>query len=200
MKNPFDLNFDIHKIYGNQKPAIGVFCSSSEEIDEIYKKHATELGKLIATNGYDLIHGGGKVGLMGCIAQSVQKYGGKVTGILPESLNIEGIASETDDEIIITKDMPDRKNEMRKRSNAFIVLPGGYGTLEEFFETITLIQLNYLNKPLVLLNINHYYDNLLKFINEATEKKFISLEHRNLFFETDKTDEAILYINQKLKT
>lgn len=136
---------------------------------------------------------------MGILAQSVQKHGGKVTGILPESLNIQGIASETDDEIIITKDMADRKNEMRKRSHGFIVLPGGYGTLEEFFETVTLIQLNYTNKPLVLLNINGYYDLLIDFINAAVQKKFILDEHLNLFHTCTSCEEAIDYLNKQLK-
>lgn len=195
---PFD--FDIPKLYGSStKLTIGVFCSSSQSIDEIYKTHAALLGELLAKNQYDLIHGGGKVGLMGILAQSVQKYGGKVTGILPESLNIQGIASETDDEIIITKDMADRKNEMRKRSHGFIVLPGGFGTLEEFFETVTLIQLNYTNKPLVLLNINHYYDTLIDFLNMAVQKNFISDEHRNLFYTCTSCQEAIDYLNKQLK-
>jgi uncharacterized protein (TIGR00730 family) len=194
---PFE--FDIHKIYGQNKPCIGVFCSSSDEIDNIYKSTAEELGELIARNGYDLVHGGGKIGLMGVLSRAVQKHGGKVIGILPESLNIEGIVSDLDDEIIITKDMTDRKQEIRKRSNAFIVLPGGYGTMEEFFETTTLIQLNYINKPLVMLNINNYYDPLLNFINSAVEKKFINAQHKNIFYITTSCKDAIDYINQKLK-
>ncbi|MCX7862364.1 MAG: TIGR00730 family Rossman fold protein [Bacteroidales bacterium] len=196
---PFDLD-NIHKLYStSNKLTIGVFCSSSQHIDDIYKTQAAFLGELLAKNNYDVIHGGGKVGLMGVLAQSVQKHGGKVTGILPESLNIEGIASETDDEIIITKDMTDRKYEMRKRSNGFIVLPGGFGTLEEFFETLTLIQLGYTNKPLILLNINNYYNLLLQFIDEALQKKFITESDLLHFHISHSCEDAIEYMNNHLK-
>lgn len=195
-----NIDFEFPKLYPNHnKKALCVFCSSSELIDDIYKQQASQLGAMIAKKGYDLVHGGGKVGLMGIIASKVQENGGKVTGILPESLNLEGIASDTDDEIIITKDMPDRKAEMRKRSLAFIILPGGFGTLEEFFETITLKQLNYIKKPIVLLNINHYFDELILFLNKAVELKFISEKDRQLIFITDNCEEALNYIEQKLK-
>lgn len=196
----FDFDFDLNKLYGQSKLTLGVFCSSSEHIDPIYKDSANQLGELIAKNDYDLVHGGGKIGLMGIIARAVQQNGGKVTGILPESLNIEGIVSEIDDEIIITNDMADRKNEMRKRSHGFIVLPGGYGTLEEFFETITLKQLHYINKPLVLINVNHYYDELLNFINKAIKNNFIKEEELNLFYVTNSCHDAINFMNHKLKT
>ncbi len=194
------FDFDINKLYANPKPSIGVFCSSSEFLEPVYKESAQLLGELIAKNSYNLVHGGGKIGLMGIVARAVQIHGGKVTGVLPESLNIEGIVSDIDDEIIITKDINDRKNEMRKRSHAFIILPGGYGTMEEFFETITLIQLNYINKPLVILNINNYYDELLKFIYKAVENKFIPEKDLNLFYLTNNCEDAINFINNKLKT
>ena len=193
------FDFDLNKIYGSQKLSIGVFCSSSEFLEPIYKESAYILGELIAKNSYDLVHGGGKIGLMGILAKAVQLNGGKVIGILPESLNIKGIVSEIDDEIIITKDMTDRKNEIRKRSSAFIVLPGGFGTMEEFFETITLIQLQYINKPLVLININNYYDNLIKFIQTAVNNKFIPEKDLNLFYITNNCYDAINFINNKLK-
>ncbi len=190
--------FDLQKLHPQSKKTICVFCSSSQNIDNIYKSVAEQLGTVMANKEYDLVHGGGKIGLMGVLASSVQKNGGKVTGILPESLNLEGIASETDDEIIITKDLPDRKAEMRKRSDAFIILPGGFGTLEEFFETITLKQLNYIQKPLVLINIHHYYDELLQFIDKAVSLKFIKASHKNLFYLTDNADDAISFIENSI--
>jgi len=195
-----NLDFELSKLYpSNAKKAICVFCSSSETIDNKYKQQAALLGKLIAQKGFDLVHGGGKIGLMGVIANKVQENGGKVTGILPESLNLEGIASETDDEIIITKDMPDRKAEMRKRSIAFIILPGGFGTLEELFETITLKQLNYIQKPIVLLNFYHYFDELISFLDKAVKLNFISEQHRQLIYITENCEEAIQYIENNIK-
>lgn len=197
MKPNFD--FELHKLYPLQsKKAICVFCSSSEQIDGKYKNIATELGKIIGQKGFDLVHGGGQIGLMGAIAASVQANGGKVTGILPESLNLEGIASETDDEIIITKDMPDRKAEMRRRSCAFIILPGGFGTLEELFETITLKQLDYIDKPIVLFNINNYYDELITFLRKAVDMKFISEDHYKLLHISNSCEETIQYIEKNL--
>lgn len=197
MKN---IDFEFSKLYPNySKKALCVFCSSSEYIDIKFKQQASMLGELIAQKGYDLVHGGGKVGLMGVIASKVQENGGKVTGILPESLNLEGIASDTDDEIIITKDMPDRKAEMRKRSQAFIILPGGFGTLEELFETITLKQLNYIQKPIVLLNINNYFNEIIAFLDKAVELKFITEKDRQLIFITNSCEEALNYIEKHLK-
>jgi len=195
-----NLDFEFTKLYpSNTKKAICIFCSSSETIDDKYKQQAALLGELIAQKGFDLVHGGGKIGLMGIVANKVQENGGKVTGILPESLNLEGIASETDDEIIITKDMPDRKAQMRKRSIAFIILPGGFGTLEELFETVTLKQLNYIQKPIVLLNTLHYFDELISFLDKAVELNFISQQHRQLLYITDKCEDAIEYIENNLK-
>ncbi len=193
MKNfDFDLNLNI----GNQpqKKAICVFCSSSEILDNSYFEVARQMGKLIAENGFNLVHGGGMIGLMGAISESSQKYGSKVTGVLPERLNLEGIASETDDEIIITKDMADRKTEMRKRSEAFIALPGGFGTLEEISEVITLKQLKYHTKPVVILNTNDFYSPLIQMFEKFYEHSFAKTEYRNLYFVANTPEAAIKYI------
>lgn len=155
---------------------------------------ASELGQLMAQNGYNLVHGGGKVGLMGVLACAVQKYGGTVTGVLPELLNLEGIASETDDEIIITKDMADRKAEMRKRSRAFIALPGGFGTLEELMEVITLKQLGYHNLPIVIINTEEYYGPLLQLFEQQFRLKFADEAYRSLYFIAQGPADAIEYI------
>lgn len=173
---------------------ICVFCSSSNFIDKAYVNMATELGRLIAENGYQLVHGGGKVGLMGALSNSVQQHGSKVTGVLPEQLNLEGIASETDDEIIITKDMADRKTEMRKRSQAFVALPGGFGTLEELVEVITLKQLGYLNYPIVIINTLNFYEPLINLFEEMYSLKFADVSYRSLYFIASSPEEAIQYI------
>jgi hypothetical protein len=155
---------------------------------------ATDLGRLIAEHGYNLVHGGGKVGLMGIISNSVQQGGRKVTGVLPEQLNLEGIASETDDEIIITKDMADRKTEMRKRSQAFIALPGGFGTLEELVEVITLKQLGYLNYPIVIINTLNFYEPLIRLFEEMYHQKFADVSYRTLYYIASGPEDAIEYV------
>jgi cytokinin riboside 5'-monophosphate phosphoribohydrolase len=192
MKKKFDFDISL----GNQahKKSICVFCSSSEALDPVFYSVAGEFGKLIAENDFNLVHGGGMIGLMGVISDAVQKYGGKVTGVLPEQLNLEGIASETDDEIIITKDMADRKTEMRKRSDAFVALPGGFGTLEEILEVITLKQLKYHTKPVVIINTNDFYGPLLQMFDRLFEQSFAKPDYANLYFIATTPEEAMNYI------
>jgi len=173
---------------------ICVFCSSSNQIPAEFLAMATELGQKMAKNGFNLVHGGGKIGLMGVLAASVQQAGGKVTGVLPEMLNLEGIASETDDEIIITKDMADRKAEMRKRSKAFITLPGGFGTLEELMEIITLKQLGYLNAPIVIINHNNFYNSLCDLFEKMYSLKFTDKSYKSIYFLASDPDQALEYI------
>jgi uncharacterized protein (TIGR00730 family) len=188
MKN---FDFDLTKPYPK---AICVFCSSSEALEEVYYVAARELGVLIAKNGYNLVHGGGKIGLMGTLAATVQESGAKVTGVLPERLNLEGIASETDDEIIITKDMPDRKTEMRKRSEAFITMPGGFGTLEELAEVLTLKQLGYHTKPVVILNTNNYYENLIGLFEKMYKLNFAKPDFKSLYHISPTPADAMNHI------
>ena len=188
------FDFDLSLGHQSQKRAICVFCSSSEVLDKSFFDVARTFGKLIAENNFNLVHGGGMIGLMGAISESVQAHGGKVTGVLPESLNIEGIASETDDEIIITKDMADRKTEMRKRSEAFVALPGGFGTLEEILEVITLKQLRYHTKPIVFLNMNDFYRPLIQMFERFYEHSFAKPDYSSLYFLASTPEEAMKYI------
>jgi hypothetical protein len=188
------FDFDLSHVNSHHQKAICVFCSSSEVIDNLYYDEARQFGKLIAENGYNLVHGGGKIGLMGAISEAVQSHGGKVTGVLPERLNIEGIASETDDEIIITKDMADRKTEMRKRSDAFVALPGGFGTTEEILEVITLKQLKYHTKPVVIVNTGNFYEPLIQMFERFYEYSFAKPDFRNIYFVASSVKDAMKYI------
>jgi len=187
-------NFDLSLINTQNKKAICVFCSSSSALDKKYCEIAKELGRLIAQNGFNLVHGGGKIGLMGVISEAVQSNNSKVIGVLPERLNIEGIASETDDEIIITKDMADRKAEMRKRSEAFIALPGGFGTLEEILEVITLKQLKYHTKPIVIINAEDFYEPLINMFEQFYKQSFAKEDFKKFYFIAKNPSEAIEYI------
>lgn len=173
---------------------ICVFCSSSDDINPDFFKTAYTLGKLTGKNNINLIHGAGKIGLMGELEKGARNFDTKVIGIIPEKLYKRGIYSETLDEIIITKDMKERKEIMRNKSDAFIILPGGFGTLEEAIETITLKQLKYHTKPVVFLNTNNFYDNLFKQFDNFYNNKFTNPKFKNLYFIAENPEQALEYI------
>ena len=137
-----------------------VFCASAIGNNEIYAKSANELGKSLAKRDIELIYGGGKVGLMGAVADGALELGGKVTGIIPDFMTPHEIAHQGLSELIVVKSMHERKLLMHEKSDAVITLPGGFGTFEELFEILTWIQLGLYQKPVVILNQNGYYDNL----------------------------------------
>lgn len=153
-------------------PTVCVYCSSSNDIDEAYPPVAEALGRHLAARGHTLVYGGGAVGLMGVLARAAHDAGGHVTGVIPSKLqDREGIAYDAD-ELIVTETMRERKRIMFSSSDAFIVLPGGFGTLEEFMEVLTLKQLGYHDHPIALLNVNGFFDTLLSFFNELREGRF----------------------------
>lgn len=173
---------------------ICVFCSSSDALPRKYYDTATELGKQIGEQGHTLVHGGGKIGLMGVLSRTVKKYGGRVIGVIPEKLNIRGVASETDDELIVTKDMRERKAVLHDHAEAFITLPGGFGTLEEVMETLTLKQLKYHSKPVVFINTDDFYKHLFNQFDVLYNEKFTKPDFRNLYFAAGNTNDAMEYI------
>lgn len=174
---------------------ICVYSSSSCTIDNVYFEVARELGRKIAESGDAMIYGGGLVGLMGASAKAVHEHGGRVVGVIPKALNIKGIVYETCDELIITEGMRERKAVMDMRANAFIALPGGFGTVEELLEIITLKQLHYHNKPIVILNINGFYDKLIEQFDMFVEQRFAKAECRKLYFVTDNASAAMEHID-----
>ncbi len=173
---------------------ICVYASSSEVVDRQYRKSAEELGALLGKTGFTLIYGAGCIGLMGDVARAAHKHNGHVIGVIPQKLNKPGIVYDAADELIVTKTMRERKATMETLADAFIVLPGGYGTLEEMFEIIVLRQLQYTTKPLVIMNINGMYDSLLHFLDQLVEKKFIRKQHRYLFHAVDSPVDALHYL------
>jgi len=175
---------------------ICVYSSSSCELDPIYFEAAAKLGESIAKHGDTMLFGGGMRGLMGATARAVHEHGGKVIGVIPEALNIKGVAYESCDEFIVTKDLRTRKAVMDERSDAFIALPGGYGTLEELLEIITLKQLGYHQKAIVILNINNYYDPLLRQFDEIIGQNFAKPECQKLYFVTDNIEACLDYIDR----
>ena len=174
---------------------ICVYSSSSNSIDPKYFEIAAGLGKEIAKNKDILLFGGGMRGLMGATATAVHSLGGKVIGVIPEALNQKGVVYETCDELIVTKDMRERKSIMDARSDAFIALPGGFGTLEELLEIITLKQLKYHKKPIVIINSNNFYDPMLKQFDLIIEQNFAKAESGLLYHITSDISDALEYID-----
>jgi uncharacterized protein (TIGR00730 family) len=160
---------------------ICAFCGSSEDLDTSYYQLASQCGEIIGKSGHNLIYGAGKIGLMGRLAQSTRDFGGKSIGIIPERLRIDGVVSDKDDEQIVTPDMKSRKEVMRTRSDAFLALPGGFGTMEELLEVITLKQLQYHNKAIVILNGNGFFDEMLVFFERMYEENFANPSYRKLY-------------------
>ncbi len=173
---------------------ICVYCSSSNAVNDIYFKAAEELGKLIGTRNHSLIFGGANVGLMEHLASTVKLHKGHITGIIPLKIHNFQLTSDKSDEIIITETMDERKALMRDKSDAFIALPGGFGTLEEILEVITLKQLDYLRKPIVFININGYFNDLFNQFEKSYSETFAKENYRKIYKITSSPEEAILYI------
>ena len=160
--------------------SICVFCGSSHGALEVYSVAARETGRMIAEQGYTLVYGGAKVGLMGTVADAALAAGGKVIGVLPRALQDKEIGHEGLSDLHLVGSMHERKAKMADLSDAFIALPGGVGTLEEIFEVWTWGQLGYHAKPCGFLNIEGYYDHLIAFLNHQTQEGFTRQTMRDM--------------------
>lgn len=160
---------------------ICVFCGSQSGTDLRYRQAAIELGGLLAQRGHGLVYGGGHVGLMGIIANTVLEAGASVTGVIPRPMTERELAHETVTKLYVVSSMHERKALMASLSDAFIALPGGYGTLEELFEVIAWAQLGIHRKPIGLLNVAGYFDALLSLVEHMIGEGFIKTKHRGLF-------------------
>lgn len=168
-----------------------VFCSASEAIDQKFKDIATETGRLMAENKIDLVFGGGKLSMMGAVAGSVMQNGGYATGYIPGHLNeSEGGHSNIDD-IHIVDTMHTRKMQMAKTSDVFLLLPGGFGSLDEFFEIITWKQLGIHHKPIIIMNAHNYWTPLLNLMDHIVENNFAQPEHKTIFDVISTPDELL---------
>jgi uncharacterized protein (TIGR00730 family) len=159
---------------------VSVYCGSSLGKEKTYLDKATELGELIYTNGINLVYGGGNIGLMGAIANTVLQKGGKVTGVLPHFLNKKEVGNLDVDELILVESMHERKQKISDLSDGFIAMPGGFGTLEEVAEMLTWTQLGLSRKPIGLLNVDGYYDHLLAQFDHMVEQGFLKKENRHM--------------------
>lgn len=173
---------------------ICVYCSSSNAIGELYFADARRLGRLLGEHGHSLVNGGGNIGLMEAVTVAAREAGAPTLGIIPVMMQEKNLASNHAHKVEITENMMDRKARMREVSDAFIALPGGFGTLEEILEVITLKQLDYHRKPIVFINSGNYYNHLFRQFEEAYECRFSKEEYRKLYQIAQTPDEAISYI------
>ncbi|MCB9678461.1 MAG: TIGR00730 family Rossman fold protein [Alphaproteobacteria bacterium] len=159
---------------------VAVYCGSSNDAKPEFYAAAWEIGQVLAGRGIGIVYGGGSVGMMGAVADAALDAGGEVIGVIPGKLwELElGHANLTD--MFVVDSMHARKSMMMHLADAFIALPGGYGTLEELFEAVTWAQLNYHRKPVGLLNVEGYFDHLVRFVHHACDEKFVRPELRNL--------------------
>jgi uncharacterized protein (TIGR00730 family) len=158
--------------------SICVYCGSANQASPVYFRAARSMGETLARRGLTLVYGGGKTGLMGALADSVVDSGGNVTGVIVESMNTPELAHTRLANLEVTATIHQRKARMYELADGYIALPGGYGTLDELFETLTWAQIGEHSKPVGLLNVNGYYDALLVMLDRALEDKFLFPEHR----------------------
>lgn len=172
--------------------SVCVFCGSSSGKGVNHLKAAQKLGKLIAADNIALVYGGGNIGIMGEIANTVLQYNGKVTGVIPEDLVNREVALHDVTDLRIVKSMHERKALMSELSEGFIAMSGGIGTLEELFEIWTWTQLGIFSKPIGILNVDNYYDKLIEFIYEAVEKEFVMKKYLDMIL-VDSDPENLLF-------
>lgn len=151
-----------------------VYCGSRPGVDPQHAAAAQALGQWIGSRGGQLVYGGGRNGLMGLTAEATRASGGRVLGVIPHALVEREWANHDCDELLVVETMHERKRLMAERSDAFVALPGGIGTFEEFFEVWTWRQLGYHNKPVGLLNLGGYYDAMLSFLNQSVQAGFMN--------------------------
>jgi len=170
--------------------SVCVYCGSSARADQVYKDAATELGKAIAARGWGLVYGGGRVGLMGLVADAALAAGSRVVGIIPQHIQAREIEHTDLTELHIVDSMHIRKQMMVDRGDAFVILAGGLGTLDEFFEILTWKQLGLHDKPVVMVNINGYWTKMIEAIRHIANEKFMRMEDLAMFQVVDTVAEV----------
>ena len=171
--------------------SVCVFCGASDQVAPKYAVAAQRLGEGIAARHWTLVYGGSRTGLMGAVARGAKDSGGRVVAVLPRFIQGWGVAYESADELMTVTTMHERKLLLQARADAFVVLPGGSGTLDELADTLELDQLNLLGKPLIILNQDGYYDGLLAFLDRAISEKFSRDDLRQKIQVVRTLDEAL---------
>jgi len=167
-----------------------VYCGSSSKVDDVHKQSAENLGKIIAAQNWGVVYGGGRVGLMGLVADSALEAGAEVIGIIPEHIQAREIEHTDLTELHVVDSMHIRKQMMVDRSDAFVILAGGLGTLDEFFELLTWKQLGLHDKPIVMVNVNGYWTKLLETLDHIADSGFMRPEDRDTFVIVENVEEV----------
>ena len=170
---------------------IAVFCGSSSGNNGIYSKQAEALGRALATRGTELVFGGGKVGLMGVLADATLRAGGRVTGVIPRFLNVKEVAHGGLTEIITVETMHERKALISEMSDGFLALPGGFGTLDELFEMLTWGQLGLHGKPVGILNVNGYFTSILGNLDTMVKEGFLKSANRDMLLVSSRIEDLL---------
>ena len=170
---------------------VAVYCASSNQLKEDYYREARRLGNLLAEAGIRVVYGDGGIGLMGALADGVLDKGGEIVGVIPQFMVDEHWNNPRSSRTIVTNTMHERKAMMEKISDGMIALPGGIGTTEELFECLTWKQLGLHTKPVVLLNIDGWFDTIIKLIDEMVEAHFLRDIHKKMFVVVNTADEVI---------
>jgi uncharacterized protein (TIGR00730 family) len=170
---------------------VAVFCASADGTDPVYRAAAAELGRELARRGVGVVYGGAKVGLMHAVAEAALAEGGRVIGVIPEVLVELEVAHDALTELHITDTMHSRKALMGEKADAFIALPGGFGTFEELFEVLAWQTLKLHAKPVVLLNTNGFYDRMLEFLDHCVEQGMLKPKNRTIVLVVDTVEEAL---------
>jgi uncharacterized protein (TIGR00730 family) len=171
--------------------SVCVYCGTGSNVNQVYKDAAANVGTLLAQEGVRLVYGGGKVGLMGIVSEACFKAGGEVVGIIPEHIQNKEIKNEDLTEVYVVDSMHTRKRMMVDKSEGFIVLPGGFGTLDETFEILTWKYLGLHDKPVVIVNVENFYDPLLKMVDHMVDEGFTPFWQRNLYQVVDDPADAL---------
>lgn len=174
---------------------IVVFCGSSLGFNPIYKEAAVELGNYFANNKIGLVYGGGKIGMMGVLADTILAQDGEVIGVIPKLLEKEEVVHSGIEEMIVCKKMSERKVIMSKLIDGYITLPGGFGTLDELFEALTLGQLQIEQKPIGLLNVNGFFDAVLLQLDRMVEEGFLKQDNRDMLFVSNSVKDLVQKMN-----
>lgn len=165
-------------VYKTTKKLVALYCGSRMGNHPIYQETAIHLAKTLAENGFGAVYGGASIGLMGQVADTIMQHGGEVVGVIPEFMLDYEIANHDLTELHVVESMHVRKAMMAERASAFIALPGGFGTFEEILEIATWAQLNQHHKPMILFNVNGFYQHLIAQMDHAVQEGFIPMQHR----------------------
>jgi uncharacterized protein (TIGR00730 family) len=173
-----------------------VYCSSSDRVDRVYFEVAQRLGRLLGERKNSLVYGGGNTGPMRDLAEAVKAAGGRVLSVIPKMFDERGLRFGRADEVVVTANLQERRMTMLRDSDVFVALPGGFGTLEEVTENLTLRQLDVHHRPLCLVNVNGFWDPFTAFLDQLVEGHFIKPEHRQMVHVAASPEEALEYLDR----